>query len=257
MPETNFSPFDFISPVDSRYYGPEKDFFRDLHPYLSEAATIRYQLCVEQALLAELEASGVAPFGTSKILVEALERDPITPREVYEEEEKIHHNIRALVNCIRRRLDPSAQGYVHLFVTSNDIMDTARALALRDVTRDVILVELHALMKMLVDLTQEHAETAQIGRTHGRHAVPLTLGYWLANYVDRLGQRMENIGHTAVNLRGMISGAVGAHNSFALKWPEDPGAFELRVLARMGLRPSEGSVSTQIIQSEYVTDYAH
>jgi adenylosuccinate lyase len=263
MPTRELSPFDFISPLDARYYGPEEDFFAALHPYLSEAATILYQLRVEQAVLAELEASGVAPQGTSQALAAALRTDPITPAEVYAEEERIHHNIRALVNCIGRRLDaaatsaPGAGEYVHLFVTSNDVMDTARALALRDVTREVLLPDLHELMAVLVGAARQHAETLQIGRTHGRHAVPLTLGYWLANYVDRLGQRMERISQAAAELRGMVSGAVGAHNSFALRWPDDPAAFELRVLARLGLRPSPGAVSTQVVQPEFVADFAH
>src|SRR5215470_17410405 len=119
MTTPTFSPFDFISPLDSRYYGPEKDFYAALHPYLSEAATILYQLRVERALLAELEASGVAPRGASAALAAALAANPITAAEVYAEEERIHHNIRALVHCIQRRLDAGAQGYVHLFVTSN------------------------------------------------------------------------------------------------------------------------------------------
>lgn len=257
MPTRELSPFDFISPLDARYYGPEEDFFAALHPYLSESATVLYQLRVEQAVLAELEASGVAPAGTSAALAAALRDDPVTPAEVYAEEERIHHNIRALVNCICRRLDAAAQGYVHLFVTSNDVMDTARALALRDFTREVLLPDLHELMGVLVGAARQHAETLQIGRTHGRHAVPLTLGYWLANYVDRLGQRMERIAQAAADLRGMISGAVGAHNSFALRWPGDPAAFELRVLARLGLRPAEGAVSTQVVQPELVADFAH
>ncbi|HLX10000.1 MAG TPA: lyase family protein [Thermoanaerobaculia bacterium] len=263
MPSRASSPFDFISPMDSRYYGPEEDFFAALHPYLSEAATIHYQLLVEQALLAELEASGIAPAGTSQALAAALLANPVTAAEVYEEEERIHHNIRALVNCIRRRLEgfaqtaPAVPGLVHLFVTSNDVMDTARALALRDVTREVLLPDLHELMGVLVGVTRQHAETVQIGRTHGRHAVPLTLGYWLANYVDRFGQRMEVVSRAAAGLRGMISGAVGAHNSFALFWPDDPAAIEVRLLARLGLQPAPGAVSTQVVQAEYVTDFAH
>jgi adenylosuccinate lyase len=257
MPTRDLSPFDFISPLDARYYGPEENFFAAVHPYLSEAATILYQLRVEQAVLAELEACGIAPAGTGKALAAALAENPVTPAEVYAEEEKIHHNIRALVNCIRRRLDAEAQGCVHLFVTSNDVMDTARALQLRDFTREVLLPDLHELMAVLVGAARRHADTVQIGRTHGRHAVPLTLGYWLANYVDRLGQRMERIAAAAADLRGMISGAVGAHNAFALRWPEDPAVFEQRVLARLGLRPSPGAASTQVVQPEYVADFAH
>ena len=54
--------------------------------------------------------------------------DAATPEEVYEEEKRIQHNIRALVNCIRKRVSAAARPYVHLFATSADIMDTARAL---------------------------------------------------------------------------------------------------------------------------------
>ncbi|HVT15244.1 MAG TPA: lyase family protein [Thermoanaerobaculia bacterium] len=253
----DLAPADFISPLDSRYYGAEEEVFTALHPYLSEEAVLRYQVEVERALLAELEEERVAPSGSSRLLAEALRRNPVTPAEVYAEEERIHHNIRALVNCIRGRLPEANRPYVHLFVTSNDIMDTARALAFRDVARQVLLPDLHELVGVIVAVARQHGATPQIGRTHGRHAVPLTLGYWLANYVDRLGQRIEFIVASAENLRGMISGAVGAHNSFALKWPDDPALLELRVLRRLGLRPSDGSVSTQIIQPEYVTDFAH
>ncbi len=251
------SHFDFLSPLDTRYYGAEAPFFAALHPYLSENATLKYQLQVEQALLAELETEGLAPPGTSKSLAEALAANPITPEEVYAEEEKIHHNIRALANCIRARLSEERKPFVHLFVTSNDIMDTARSLAFRDVVREVVLPDLHELLETIVGIARQHADTVQIGRTHGRHAVPLTLGYWLANYVDRIGQRMENLATSTGNLRGMVSGAVGAHNSFALKWPTDPALFEQMMLKRLGLRASDTAISTQVVQPEYVTDFAH
>jgi adenylosuccinate lyase len=253
--DRKYSPFDFLSPVDSRYYGTEADFYEALHPYLSEEANIRYQLKVEQELIAQLEASGIAPKGISEATARAVVE--ITPTEVYAEEQKIHHNVRAIANCIRSRLDDASRGYVHLFATSNDITDTARAVALRDVTRDIILEDLHALMGVLVETASEYADVPQIGRTHGRHAVPITLGYWLANYIDRLGQRTEFLVRAAENLRGKMSGAVGAHNSFGLKWPGDPAFFEKAVLARLGLQPSDYSVSTQIVQPEYLADFAH
>jgi adenylosuccinate lyase len=249
--------FDFLSPLDTRYYGAEGEFFDALHPYLSENATLKYQLQVEQALLAELETEGLAPAGTSRSLAEALAANPITPEEVYAEEEKIHHNIRALANCIRARLSEASRPFVHLFVTSNDIMDTARSLAFRDVVREVVLPDLHSLLGTIVELARDHADTVQIGRTHGRHAVPLTLGYWLANYVDRIGQRIEHLTASTGNLRGMVSGAVGAHNSFALRWPTDPALFEQKMLGRIGLRASDTAISTQVVQPEYVTDFAH
>src|SRR5438046_1903246 len=94
--------FDYVSPLDTRYYGADANVFADLHPYLSEAANIRYQLKVEQAIIATLEDTGVAPRGISSRVWNAVQQ--ITPENVYSEEHKTHHNIRALVNCINKRL---------------------------------------------------------------------------------------------------------------------------------------------------------
>ncbi len=245
--------FDFISPLDTRYYGAEPAIFDALHPYLSEAATIRYQLKVEQAIIASLEYFNVAPAGMSRRVAQAVEQ--ITPAEVYEEEHRTHHNIRALVNCVRSKLPESDRGYVHLFATSADIQDTARSLAMRDLTREILLPDVRDLVTTLIALAREYAETPQIGRTHGRHAEPITVGYWLANYVMRLSQRAELIAKTAKNLRGMYSGAVGAHSALSLGGA-DAGTEE-DVLSRLGLKPAEGRISTQVVQPEYLTDFAH
>ena len=80
-----------------------------------------------------------------------------TPEEVYEEERRIQHNIRALVNSIRNRISPESRPYVHLFATSADIMDTARALCLTELTRNVLVPDLAALLRQLIELARRHA----------------------------------------------------------------------------------------------------
>lgn len=247
--------FDYLSPLDTRYYSQDSEVVAALHPYLSEAGTIRYQIKVEQAIVASLEELGVAPRGISSRLKAAASQ--VTPAAVYEEEHRTHHNIRALVNCLVAGLDEEDRGYIHLFATSADVQDTARSLALRDFTREVLLPELRDLVLILIESARIHADVPQIGRTHGRYAEPITVGYWLANFIVRLSERAEKIALTAKDLRGMFSGAVGAHSALALKWQDDPAAIEIDVLARLGLKPGEGSVSTQVIQPEYLTDYAH
>ena len=249
------SPFDYISPLDSRYYGSDERIYSALHPYLSDEATLRYQMKVEQAIIAELEARGIAPAGTASEVASAVQT--ITLTEVLAEEHRIHHNIRAIANCIRGKLSEDKRGYVHLFATSNDIMDTARAVCLRDVTREVLIPALRTLVEKIAELARTNAATPQIGRTHGRYAEPITVGYWLANYVERLGSRTEFIAQCATNLRGKFSGAVGAHNALAIHWPDDPGLVEQAVLGRLGVRPSDTGVSTQIVHPEYLTDYSH
>jgi adenylosuccinate lyase len=247
--------FDYLSPLDTRYYGQDAHVYDALHPFLSEVATIRYQIKVEQAIIASLEQSGVAPLGISKRLARAVSN--VTPAAVYEEEHKTHHNIRALVNSLGTHLEERDKAYIHLFATSADVQDTARSVALRDFTREALLPELCQLILLLVGVARDRAAVPQIGRTHGRYAEPVTVGYWLANFIARLTQRAEKIALTAKDLRGMYSGAVGAHSALAIRWPKDPAEVEIDVLARLGLEPGEGSVSTQVIQPEYLTDYAH
>jgi adenylosuccinate lyase len=247
--------FDYISPLDTRYYGEDRKVYDALHPYLSEAATIKYQILVERAIVATLEAAGVAPPGISRRVAEAASK--VTPQLVYKEEQRTHHNIRALVNCLRAHLTEEDGAYIHLFATSADIQDTARSLALRDLTREILLPEIRELLKVLIGAARRDADVPQIGRTHGRFAEPITVGYWLANFVARLSERAEKLASTALELRGMFSGAVGAHSALALHWPDDPALIEIEVLDRLGLKPGAGSASTQVIQAEYLADYAH
>jgi adenylosuccinate lyase len=245
--------FDAASPLDSRYYFIDREFFDQISPYVSEAAQIKYLAKVEAALAATLAEIGVCSQQAAAEIAEACEQ--VTPAEVYEEEQRIQHNIRALVNCIRKKIDPRSRPYVHLFATSADITDTARALCLKDATREVILPLLVALERKLIRMAQEHADTRQMGRTHGKHAVPTTFGFAMALYVSRLGQRIEYIACSAKNLRGKFSGAVGGYNTLSLYNSTDPAAIELLVMNKLGLQPSE--ISSQIVQPEYLTDYVY
>lgn len=123
--------FDSISPLDHRYYASAPELFRRLSSYLSESATIRYQARVEAALVRALSRMGLC----SAAVADEVERacEAVVPAEVYREEEKTRHNIRALVNVIRSKVSDEAKPFVHFTATSVDIMDTARALQLRDV----------------------------------------------------------------------------------------------------------------------------
>ena len=132
--------FDTVSPLDYRYYGDTPEIFNKLHPFVSERADIRYLLRVELALVRVLARFGVCP---NLVPVEVEKAcSEITAEEVYSEEQVVHHNIRAIVNVIRRRITPASRPYVHLFATSNDIMDTAYALRYKELVQEVLLPEL-------------------------------------------------------------------------------------------------------------------
>jgi adenylosuccinate lyase len=247
--------FDTISPIDYRYYGDNAAFYARLQPYVSESANITYLLRVEAALVKMLAKWRVCP-ETVAHEVEAASKY-VTAGEVYEEERRVHHNIRALVNCIRRRISPEARPFVHLFATSADIMDTATALRYKELIRDVLLPDLIELENRLIALATKYADQPQIGRTHGQHAVPTTFGYAMALYVSRIGSRIEVINRTHRDLRGKFSGAVGAFNALSLFSPEDPAVLELELLESLGLKPVEPSVSSQIVEPESLTDLVY
>lgn len=247
------TPFDAASPFDARYYFADAGFYERLHPFVSEGAQVRYLAQVEAGLAETLADFGVGNKALAAEIAKACAQ--VKPEDVYEEERRIQHNIRALVNCIKKPLSKEAQPYVHLFATSADIMDTARALCLRDVSRRVLIPDLARLVQQLIALAKKHAATPQMGRTHGQHAVPITFGFAVSLFVSRLGQRLESLVQATDNLRGKLAGAVGAYNALSLLPGADPAKVEAAMMTKLGLRAPE--ISSQVTQPEYVADFVY
>jgi len=249
--EETINLYDNISPIDFRYYGRSK--LKDkLMPYLSEEGFTRYLAKVEAALTRTLAKKGIC----SKQIADEVEKASkmVTAHDVYVEEDRIKHNIRALANCIRKNVSEKAKPYVHFTATSHDIICTAEAARYKEFTSNVLIPELVKLQKTLIELALREKNTLQIGRTHGQHAEPITFGFSIALYVSRIGQSILKIKKTASNMRGKMAGAVGAYNASSLFF-NNPAEFEKDVLAELNLKPSP--ISTQIAEPEFILDYAH
>ncbi|MDQ2914824.1 MAG: lyase family protein [Chloroflexota bacterium] len=246
------SRFDTVSPMDSRFYGGDPALYKALHPYLSAAAAIKYMARVEGALALALADVGITDKGVANAIATAADR--ITAQEVAEEETRTRHDVRALVNVIRAQVPDEAKRFVHLGATSYDIVDTANALRYRECIDRVVVPTVAVLIAKCISIAEAEADTAQIGRTHGRHAEPVTFGFAMAEYVSRLGDRLEQLRLAARRLPGKLSGAVGAYNALALL-TENPRALERRFLASLSLHAAP--VSTQIVPPEGWTDLAH
>lgn len=183
----------------------------------------------------------------------------ITTTAVDEVERKdTKHDVRALVKIIQKILENNPSGIkqlIHVPLTSYDPLDTARILQFRDAYN---LALKPALMKVTCDfiqLTTEYSDQIQIGRTHGQHALPITVGFWLATILNRLIENWERLDTASKRLEGKISGAVGAYNAqvgLGLT-PETGKTFEEKVLAKLGLKPAR--ISTQILAPERLADY--
>jgi len=244
--------FDNISPLDYRYYGRKEKTVEKLKPYLSEEGAVRYMARVEAALTKTLAKKGVCNRQIANEVENATRQ--VTAQEVYVEEDRIKHNIRALANSIRKRVSEQAKPYVHFTTTSHDIICTADAARLKDFSNEVLLPTLINLERTLIYLALREKNTLQIGRTHGQHAEPITFGFALTQYVSRIGTRIKAIQKTANNLRGKIAGAVGAYNASSLFF-QDPESFEKDVLKELKLKPSP--ISTQVVEAEYMADFIH
>ena len=238
--------FDNISPLDYRYYD---DSFKD---YLSEESRIKYQVFVEATLVKVLAKNGIC----SEKIAEEVEKSSkqIKAEEVYGEEKITRHDIRALVNCIRKNVSDEAKPFIHLGATSYDIVDTANAIRYKDVIKKIVLPALEELEKTFIELALREKNTLQIGRTHGQHAEPITFGFAIAEYVSRLGGRILEIKEKNDKLVGKFSGAVGAYNASALL-NKDPIEFEKQFCEELGLLPSISS--NQVIEPEPLLDLMH
>ncbi len=238
--------FDSFSPTDYRYN------VKALKPYLSEKAFIKYKARVESSLVRVLAERG---FCSQEVAREVeLASKEIDVDEVYREEKRIKHDIRALVNILRNKVSDEAKPFIHAMATSYDIVDTANALRYRDAVREVLLKDMLTLEKLWIDLARREKNTIQIGRTHGQHAEPITFGFTIAQYVNRWGNRILKVKAAIDNLVGKFSGAVGAYNAASLFF-EDPESFEREILGYLNLKPAE--LSTQIVPPETFTDFLH
>lgn len=238
--------FDIFSPTDYRYS------VSDLKAYLTEEAFIKYKAKVEAALVKVLARYKVCSESIAEEIIKATHT--LTAKEIYEEEKRIKHDIRALANIIRNKVSDKAKPYVHFAATSYDIVDTANALRYKEATQNVIIPDMLKLQKLLIELAKREKNTLQIGRTHGQHAEPITFGFAVSLYVHRWGERILKMKEAKDKLVGKFSGAVGAYNALALFFA-DPEKIEKEILTELGLEPS--AVSTQIIPPEPLVDFIH
>jgi adenylosuccinate lyase len=154
----------------------------------------------------------------------------------------------AVVKALAEQAGTSG-AYVHLGATSSDILDTATALQLRDAS-DVLEKRLNTLEETLLEKAGQHKRTIMMGRTHGQHALPTTLGFkfavWTrenARHIQRLKQCRERL------LVGKMSGAVGTQAGLG------PNAIKIQglVMEKLGLKAAD--ISTQIIQRDLHAEF--
>jgi len=208
-----------------------------------EENRLQKMLDVEAALALAHAEVGNIPMEDAKIIAEKASTRYVRLERVKEIEKEIKHDVMAMVRALAEVCGKSG-AYVHLGATSYDIVDTANALQLKEAT-SLIEEKLVRLVKALMEKAEKYKKTAMVGRTHGQHALPITLGFkfavWMreaARYLERLRQCRERL------LVGKMSGAVGTQAGLG------PHALKIQqiVMERLGLKPAE--ITTQIVQRD-------
>jgi len=174
---------------------------------------------------------------------------PPPPSKAQEIEKTVQHEVLAFLEAWKadHHLKDSGR-YLHLGLTSSDLLDTYLSLQLRECA-SLIEEELSALLSLVQKLAQEYKYTLMIGRTHGMHAENITFGYKVAVWYDDLRRGMERLhwGREQISV-GMFSGTVGMYHNLS---PE----FEQKVCEKLGL--ANVKISTQIISRDRYTDFVY
>jgi adenylosuccinate lyase len=214
-----------------RYATPE------MNAIWSEEARLARLLAVELAACRAWSEEGRIP---PQAMKEIEERAGFDVDRVHEIEKRTKHDVIAFVSAVAERIGPSGR-FVHLGLTSSDVLDTATGLQFRDAL-DLILVALEELRDVSGRLAWEHRLTPTVGRTHGVHAEPTTFGLKLLNVYAQLGRDRERILRAREECAvGKISGAVGTYANC-------PPEIEARTCELLGLTPDP--VSNQIVQRD-------
>ena len=199
----------------------------------SDASRLQRWLDVEL-----LACEGWAELG--RIPIEALstlQGASIDADRIAELEAEQGHDIAAFVAAVQETVGDAGR-YFHLGLTSSDVVDTALATQLRDAAR-VIDSDAESLVGSLIEQAERHRLTVMMGRTHGVHAEPLTLGVKLANFVDEVRRARARLAAATAEISvGQITGAVGTHASV-------PPEVEEHVCR--GLKLAAAPVATQVL----------
>ena len=169
---------------------------------------------------------------------------------IQEIEEKVNHDVIAFLTNVAENVGAEAR-YVHLGMTSSDVLDTASALRLQE-AGDIISRKIESLKSLLAGKALQYRDRVMIGRTHGMHSEPITLGLKFAVYFHEMGRNIQRFQRALDGISfGKISGAVG---TFAFLDP----SIEEKTCSLLGLKPAP--ISTQVLQrdrhAEFLTTLA-
>ena len=197
-----------------------------------------YYLQVELAVCDAYAELGTIPKEAAE---EIRKKATFSVERIDEIEREVRHDVIAFLTCVNESLGDLGR-YVHVGMTSSDVIDTAFALQIQDSGR-IILEDLNRTISTLKGLAQKHKDTICIGRSHGIHAEIMTFGVKMCSWIDIIERQKANFEHALEQIRvGQISGPVGTYSNIS------PQVEEI-TCRHLELKPAK--ISTQIIARDY------
>lgn len=210
---------------------------KDIASLWNEYNRLKVMLDVELAVCRAWTEMGRIP---EDALKDIIEHASFTVERVQEIEKRTQHDVVAFVSAVAENIGENGR-YLHLGMTSSDILDTASSIMLRD-SLDIVINALDELDSVVFGLAEKYKHLPCIGRTHGIHAEPTSLGLKILNWHAELLRDRDRLEFAKKDVSaGKISGAVG---TYAMSSPE----LEARVCELLGLEPAK--VSNQILQRD-------
>ncbi len=195
---------------------------------------------VELAVCRAWAKVGKIPREALRSIEQKVRIDEETLKKIKEYERVYKHEVLAFVSAIADQVGEDGR-YIHLGITSSDVIDTALALQIREAL-EIILRDVDLILEELKRLAYQHKDTLMMGRTHGIHAEPITLGLKFAVWYDEMRRNRERILRAKGTVTyGKISGAVGTYSNV-------PPEVERIALEDLGLKPEPAS--TQIVHRD-------
>ncbi|HLC01195.1 MAG TPA: adenylosuccinate lyase [Candidatus Bathyarchaeia archaeon] len=227
-----------ILPIDTGRYGTDA-----MLEVFEEETRLQKMLDVEAALAWAHAEVGNIPRKDAEKIVRMSSLRYVKIARVKAIEKEIKHDVAALVRALSDACGSSG-AYVHLGATSYDIVDTANALQLKDAV-EIIEKKLACLRRVLQEKTGKYKGTVMMGRTHGQHALPITLGFKFAVWACEISRHIQRLRDCKERvLVGKVSGAVGTQAGLG----EHAMCIQELVMKRLDLRAAE--ISTQIVQRD-------
>jgi adenylosuccinate lyase len=218
-------------PLIERYTLPEMGELWTEHAKLRAWLKVEIAVCEAQAELGHIPAEAVTAI---------KEKAKFDPERVKAIEVEVKHDVIAFLTNVNEYVGDEGR-YIHLGMTSSDMLDTALALQLVD-SLAVIQRQVEALIEALRNKVRDHKYTVMVGRSHGIHAEPITFGFKLAGWLaEMLRQRDRLIAVSQDIAVGKISGAVGTYANI------DPN-IEALTCQRLGL--ATDAASTQVVSRD-------